>query len=207
MGKANMKQQINLFQVKKEKKKLEFTFQHMLVLFGGFLTVLLLITSVNMYKHLTIKKELTVLSKEQMAKNQKLQVIANQVPEEQTRNQIIAEINKYQSEKQEKEEVLQLLVNAQTKKIDGFSEFFESLARGSSSATGIWLTHFSFKEGGDYLSLEGKALKPDSVTRLITGLSKEDSFKGKSFELFKVSLDEKTRQIDFVLETRNLVQP
>ena len=207
MGKADLKQQINLYQVKKEKKKLEFTFQYMLILFGGFLSVLLLITAVNLYKHLTIKKELTVLSKEQLAKNQKLQVIANQVPEEQTRNQIIAEINKYQAEKQEKEEVLQLLINAQVKKIDGFSDFFESLARGVSETSGIWLTHFTFKEGGDYMSLEGKALKPDSVTRFIAGLSKEAPFKGKSFELFKVSLDEKTRQIEFVLETRNYEQP
>ncbi len=200
-----MKQQINLYQIEKKKRTFQFTFQHMLILFGSFLSVLLVITGVNLFKHLTIKKELSVLGKEQMAKSQKLQVIAGQVPEEQTRNQILAEINRYQTEKQEKEDVLSLLISAQTKKIDGFSGFFESLARGA--ADGIWLTHFVFKDGGDYMSLEGKALRPDSVTKLISGLSQEEVFKGRSFELFKVSLDEKTRQVDFVLETRNDAQP
>jgi len=200
-----MKQQINLYQIEKKKVSLQFTFQYMLVLLGAFLAVLFVITGVNVFKHVTIKKELTALGKEQMAKSQKLSNIAGQVPEEQTRNQILAEINKYETERKEKEELLSLLIEAQTRKIDGFSGFFESLARGSTD--GIWLTHFMFKDGGDYISLEGKALGPESVTKLIAGLSKETVFIGKSFNLFKVSLDEKTRQIDFALETKDYAQP
>jgi Tfp pilus assembly protein PilN len=198
-----MKQQINLYQVVEQKKKLAFMFQHLLVLFGSFVMVLLFITVVNVYKHSTIKKEHVALEKKQIAKSQKLQVVLKQLPKEQVKDQIIAEINKYQLEQKEKEKVLQLLINARAQKINGFSEFFESLAKGSSVTQGMWLTRFAFKEGGDSVSLEGRALKLNAVTRLIAGLSKEVVFQGKSFGLFKVSLDEKNRYIDFLLETGN----
>jgi hypothetical protein len=177
----------------------------MMFVCGAIFSVLFAITSVDLYKHLTIRKELNILGREQMEKNQKLQAIAGQIPEEQTRNQILSEIKNEENEKKEKEEMLSLLINAQSNKIGGFSGYFESLAKGF--VDGLWLTDINLRENGDSFSLTGKALRPELVPELIAKLGNEEIFKGKSFQVFKMLLDEKTKQIDFILETRPIQTP
>ncbi len=200
-----MTQQINLYQIQKKKFVLDFTFQYFLWVFWGFCGILVLITSVNLYEHLTIKKELTNLDKEQLAKTQKLQVISGKIPEVQTRDQIEAEIKKYEIDRQEKQEVVTMLDSALANQFNGFAGYFESLAK--EAVEGIWLTKITFKDNGNYIGLEGKTINTELVPKLIAGLGTEPVFKGKTFQLFKVVTDEKTHEIDFDLETKTYEQP
>jgi len=193
-----MKQQINLYQKEKKQWALDLTFQYMVWFFGLFFALLLIVSTYDIIQHLSAKKEFDILSKEQAEKNKKLLTISGQMPEEKTRDQLLAEIKKYETEKQTKQEILSVLA-AQTNKISGFSAYFESFSR--QAMPGLWLTRFSFKDNGASLSLEGGTLKPEYVPQLITNLGAEAVFKGKTFQLFKIFLDEKTKQIDFVLET------
>lgn len=199
-----MKQQINLYQVEKRKWVLDLTFQYMVWGLLAFLGVLLIITTITTIKHFSSKGELTQLEKEQMGKAKALQTIAGQVPEARTREQLVNEIKKYETEKQTKQEILASLA-AEVGHDNGFSAYLEALS--NKTISGLWFTKLSFKENGNVISLEGKALKPEYVPNLITGLSKDPAFEGKKFQLFKESLDDKTQRIDFVLETKSVKQP
>lgn len=196
-----MKQNINLYKTEKKGLVAQFTSREMIWILSGFLTILFLITTVNLYKHFVIKKQLNILDKEKLEQSQKLQEMAGQIPEEQTRNQLIAEIKKMTTEKKDKEEILDLLLTAQVRKINGYAGFFDALARGTVS--GLWLTEFGFKEGGDYVYLKGESLKAEYVPKMIEKLSAEPVFQGKTFELFDLALNEKTKRFDFVLQTES----
>ena len=200
-----MNQQINLYQVEKKKVSLDFTFRYACFIFAAFGGLLLILTTSDVIKHLIIRKEFKVLDKEQREKSSKLQTIAGKVPQEQDRNVIIEQIKGYEAEKQSKQEILSLLAAAQSAKVSGFGSYFESLARGA--VPGLWITTFSFKENGSNLSFHGKTLKPELVPRLISALGAEPVFSGRSFQSFRINLNEKTNELSFVLETNPATQP
>jgi hypothetical protein len=200
-----MKQQINLYQVEKQQQWfMTFTFQHMIWLLAAFLGTLLIETLVASIQHILVKRELTQLEKKQTGKSAALQNIIGQVPEERTREQLVNEIKKYETEKQEKQEILNLL----SEKIDHgkfFSGYLDALSK--ETISGLWFTKVRFTENGDAVVLEGKSMKPEYVPNLIGGLSKDPAFDGKVFQVFKAALDDKTQQIDFVLQTKLVEKP
>lgn len=199
-----MKQQINLYQVEKQKWSLDLTFQYLVWGLLAFLSVLFIVTVSATINHFSVKSELTQLEKEQAGKSQALQSIASQMPAERTREQLMNEIKNYQDEKQAKEEILNSL--SETVGADkGFSAFLDALS--TKTLSGLWFTKFSFKENGKFILLSGSATKPEYVPNLITGLSNDPAFSGKKFQVFKESLNEKTQQIDFVLETKAVTEP
>jgi len=200
-----MSQQINLYKLDNNKFPIDFTFQYAFILFAIFGAALLVITTVDMVRHMNIKKEFSILDKEQQKKVEKLQNIAGKIPQEQDREQIVAEIKLYESEKKSKQEILALLETAQSSKIPGFSGYLESLAK--EAVPGLWFTRFNFKDNGNSLSFYGRTLKPEFVPQLISGLSSESLFRGKMFQSFRISMDEKTGELSFVLETRASEQP
>lgn len=194
-----MKQSINLFVAEKKGLTSLFTSREVVWILSGFFGILMIITIVNLYKHFNIKKQLNILGKERIEQSQKLQEMAGQIPEEETRNQIIASIRKMETEKKEKQELLDLLQTAQTRKIKGYSGFFDALAR--ENVPGLWLTSFGFKEGGDIVYLKGESLKAEYVPEMIKKLSQEPVFQGKTFELFDLTMNEKTKRFEFTLQT------
>ncbi len=199
-----MKQVINLYQVDKRKWMIELTFEYLVWGLLGFLGILLIITLSAAINHFSVKGQLTQLEKEQAGKSKTLQTIASQVPAERTREQLMNDIKKYQNQKQEKQEILNAL--AESVGADkGFTGFLDALS--TKTRLGLWFTKLSFKENGNFISLQGSSLKPEYVPTLITGLSNDPAFSGKEFILFKEALDEKTQQIDFVLETKPMEKP
>lgn len=200
-----MKQEINLYQVEKQRFKFRLNFKEASYVFGAFFTVIFLVTAVDLTKHFMIKKEYTTLDKEQQAKSQKLQVIAGNMPQEKTRNQIVNEVKDYQDQNQSKTTILGLLANAISSKSTPYSDYLEALAR--KAVPGLWITNIGIKGNGNDLSIQGKTLSPQYVPLLISRLGGESVFKGKSFEVFKISTDEKTGEISFNLETKASLQP
>lgn len=199
-----MKQEINLYQVDKKKWIIDLTFEYLIWGLLGFLGILLIVTLSATFNHFSVKGQLTQLEKEQEGKSKALQTIAGQVPAERTREQLMNDIKKYQDQKQAKQEILNSL--AETIGADkGFTGFLDALA--TKTRLGLWFTKLSFRENGNFISLQGHSLKPEYVPTLITGLSNDPAFSGKKFILFKEALDDKTQQIDFVLETKSAEKP
>jgi hypothetical protein len=65
---------------------------------------------------------------------------------------------------------------------------------------GLWLTRMDFNTYDAHYTLEGKTLEPDLIPKFMEGLSKESIFSGKTFQVFKVSID-KRKGLNFLLET------
>lgn len=195
-----MIQKINLYQVEKKRISFAFTFHQASWILGIFFLGLSLITVYDLVKHFLIRKELKVLDSEQLAKAKKLQVIAGKVPEERTRNQIMTDIKQYENEKKEKEEIISLLSAEEHSVIDELSAYFEAVSR--RTIAGIWLTSLQFQNNGDQVTLKGQALSAEYVPEFVAALSLEPKFKGKSFEIFRVILDEDKKKVDFVLQTK-----
>jgi hypothetical protein len=200
-----MKQEINLYQVEKQRFKFRLNFKEASYGFIAFFVVIFLITAVDLMRHFMITKEYSTLDKEQQAKSQKLQVIAGNMPEEKTRNEIVNEVKNYQDQNQSKTTILGLLASATSSKTTHYSDYLEALAR--KAIPGLWLTNIGIRDNGNDLSIEGKTLSPQYVPLLISGLGGESVFKGKTFEVFKISTDEKTGEISFNLETKASLQP
>lgn len=194
-----MKQQINLYKSEKVKKGFSLNSRETVWIYGGFLTLLILMTVFSIYKHLAYKKELDILGKQKIEQSKKLQAISSHLPELETRNQIINEIKRLDLEQKNREEILSLLVSAQSERLSGFAGYLEALAK--QTVPGLWMTRFSFKNNGITISIEGVAQAAEAVPKLIAALSKEPVLKGKTFQLFKLNLDEKTKLFNFTLES------
>jgi Tfp pilus assembly protein PilN len=199
-----MKQKINLYQVEKRKWVLGLTFQYLVWGVLAFLGILFIVTMDITIKHFSVKNALTQLQKEQAGKSKALQSISGQMPEERTREQLVNEIKKYETEKKAKQEILDSLA-ANSGNDNGFSGYLEVLSLKTRAE--LWFTKLSFTENGNVILLEGSATKPEYVPNLIIGLSDAPAFAGKKFQLFKELLDEKTQQVDFVIETKMAKKP
>ncbi len=195
-----MKQQINLYQVEKQKFVLNFTFNYALSALALFVFVLGSITAYDVVNYYHIKKEFQKLDKEHTEKERKLQSISKQVPEERTRNQLVADIKNLENEKKEKINVISLLLSEGNSKSTGFSVYLDFLA--NHTVQGVWLTELNFKDNGSDLVMRGKAVNAGDVPILITSLSSGSAFKGKTFETFKVEADHTLKYVDFVLQTK-----
>ncbi len=197
-----MQQQINLYQLKKEKKKFDIKFEEILHVFGVYLIGLALITAFDTYGYFKIRKEEEALTRLHEEQSKRLEAVSSKVPKEHTRKQIVAQIEKYDGQIKDKKKILSMLSQAKSTQIEGYSSYMEALA--SMSVRGLWLTEFVFKNNGGYLLLEGRTMDPELIPTLISNLSGSNDFSGKKFEVFKMSLDEETKQVDFILETKTL---
>jgi len=195
-----MNQQINLYQVEKKVFKLTFNFQQARYCVMGFLTIMALVSLNDLVQHFLVKKNYSATGREQQEKIEKLQNISGKIPEAQTRNEVIAEVKLYQDQKQEKTEIIALLSDESSARKGGFSLYFEALAK--KTIPGIWLTNFSIKKNGEILVLSGSTNSPEYVPMLISNLSDEAVFQGKTFGLFKISTDDKSNAMMFRLETK-----
>lgn len=200
-----MSQIINLYKAEKKVFKLNFNFKQSAYCLGGFLVVIVVVSCVDLAQHFWVKKTYNTLGKEQQFKTEKLQAIAGKMPEEKTRNEIMDEVNLYEAQKKEKTEILNLLSEGESETNNKFSRYFEALAK--KTVPGLWLTNFSIKGNGTALALSGMVSDPEFIPTLISALSEEPVFQGKTFGVFKVSKDEKTHNMIFDLETKRKEEP
>jgi len=195
-----MLQQINLYRPEKKKKEFDLRFEQLVSVFQIYLLGLGLLTAYDSYVYYSDKQQAEALTKLHSERAKQLESISKKVPKEQTRQQIINKIEQYQKEIQSKERIYSMLALTQKSRISGYASYLESLAK--LTVQGLWLTEFVFKNNGQYMLLEGKAVEPNLVPELITSLSASKDFSGKTFEVFKLNLDEESKHVEFILETK-----
>lgn len=195
-----MLQQINLYRPEKKKKEFDLRFEQLISVFQIYLLGLGLLTAYDSYIYYSDKQQAEALTKLHSERAKQLEAIAKKVPKEQTRQQIINKIEQYQKEIQGKERIYSMLAMTQKSRISGYASYLESLAK--LTVQGLWITEFVFKNNGQYMLLEGKAVEPNLVPELISSLSASKDFSGKTFEVFKLNLDEESKHIEFILETK-----
>lgn len=196
-----MKQEINLFKVEK-KKEIILSFKKMLKVMSAFFGIMVLISIYDAYDYYGNQKILNELQKKQREFNKQLLAVGEKLPPQQTRDQIIAENKKLESDLEARKEILSTLTMLQSTRTMGFSNYLIALA--AESFAGLWLTRFKLRGDGSYILLEGDTQRPEYVPRFLEGLSKESIFKGKSFQVFNLKADKAKELTHFVVETKML---
>lgn len=193
-----MMQEINLLKTEKKSQKFDLDFLNMVKIVILFMVILLLVsiyTGMQSFSSLQavrkIETEKKVLENE-LAKQQAL------APQKQAIDQLNAMIQVQVAAMKIKKEILNKLIDSEAKQLGGFSEYMASLSR--KTIPGLWLTRMVFNTYDAHYTLEGKTLQPELIPKFMEGLSKEAIFAGKTFQVFKVSVD-KRKGLDFLLET------
>ncbi|MFW5426081.1 MAG: hypothetical protein ACKE8G_01715 [Methylophagaceae bacterium] len=99
-----------------------------------------------------------------------------------------ANLVKLQQQLSQKQILLDYLTQQSFGNQHGFTDNLVHLSK--KSIDGIWLTDFSFINGGQHLSLHGSALKSSLIPLYIDGLAESGPFQGKHFSVFSLESPE-----------------
>jgi len=196
-----MKQNINLYPFTQVDETPLLSCAHMLKIILMFLTLLLYLTIYQTYRYFSTIKEVEQLKNHNVELDQKVKLLESNLMTPQTREDMIKKISLLEMEHQVKQEVFSTLMKIQSTQSVGFSRYLKALY--AQAVPGLWLTNFKFSGDGRYIALEGVAVRAEKVPQFIEGLSKESVFSGKMFQVFKLSVDPKTRHIRFILQTHD----
>ncbi|MBP6103639.1 MAG: hypothetical protein KBD23_02825 [Gammaproteobacteria bacterium] len=195
-----MIQQINLYKVEKIEVDKRISFKQFLIGFWVFLGILFLMTVHNIYGFVKDKIDIEKLEKIQSIQTKDLDGMMSQVEQQKANEKILEELKLYEDKNKSKNALLESLSASDNAKIIGYSNYFESLAK--KTIQGLWVNKVVIKDSGNYLFLSGECLSPELVTQFIASLSSESAFSGKTFALFNMALDEKSKKITFNVETK-----
>jgi len=92
----------------------------------------------------------------------------------------------------------------------GYSEYLRAFAR--QTVQGLWLTSIQITEGGDQLTMSGRALQPDLVPVLIGRLKQESVLRGRPLEALAITRsaagkDAARAIVDFTVSSPGLAEP
>ncbi len=195
-----MKQQINLYKVEKREVDTRINFEQVRMGFWVCFGFLFLMTTHNLYGFIMDKADLYKLEQVQLAQKKDLGSMMDLVEKQKASDKIIAELQSYHDKNTDKEALLKNLSLSENAKIIAYSNYLESLAK--KTIPGLWVDKLIVKDSGNYLFLVGECLSPELVTQFIAGLSSEVAFSGKTFAVFAMSMDEKTKKFTFGVETK-----
>ena len=195
-----MKQQINLYKVEKREVDTRINFEQVRIGFWVCFGFLFLMTTHNLYGFIMDKADIYKLEKIKSAQQKDLDSMMELVEKQKASEKIIDELQSYHDKNIDKEALLKNLSISENTKIIAYSNYFESLAK--KTIPGLWVDRLIVKDSGSYLFLVGECLSPELVTQFIASLSSESAFSGKTFAVFAMSMDEKTKKFTFGVETK-----
>ena len=195
-----MKQQINLYQpiFRKQKK----VFSAIAVLQVSLISLLFFILTAG-YSFMQLNH---IQAQEANAgknlDNMKVQIesIQGQTRDESSTKLLEQEIRRISREIEEKQRVADLLTQGGFSNTQGFTRFFEAIAR--QHVEGTWLTNIGIANGGSSLSLDGITFSAEFVPVYLGRLLQEDVFTGTSFNVLGMERSElNPEEINFQVGT------
>jgi len=185
-------QQINLYQAQFKPKQVILPASQILVI---ILLVITILAVMSLYAH----RKNTVLSdlikQQQQQSVQQLDIV--------TESPLLdAELKKLQQQNQDKESLLHYLTRHNFGNQLGFSELLNNLSQ--QRINNVWLTAFSFSDGGETIKLEGEALQSSQIPLYIDNLARAKQFQGKQFSVFQLQQPKDDESLyTFKLRTNN----
>lgn len=193
-----MKQNINLYRLQTNKTQ-KLSFLQMMQALSGLGIILFCMTIYQIGRHFHLADEIRKAEIEKLALEQKLKSLEMSITAPVVKEEFEKKIMVMKLEQKSKQEIYSILTEIQSSQTIGFSRYFKALA--AQFIPGIWLTQFKFGNGPIYISLEGVTLKAENVPKLMEGFSQEPVFAGETFQVFRLSVDPKTRHLHFELKT------
>jgi len=83
----------------------------------------------------------------------------------------------------------------------GFSFTLEGLSKHHLDQ--VWLDKFSLREGGHYITIQGRSQQSELIPEYIDTLAKAKAFEGKQFSVFQMSTPDNSDSYEFELHTTN----
>ena len=196
-----MNQQINLYQPMFRKQEKVFSAIAMTQIVGLLIVVLGGIYAYNLWSLRPFEQELANVNVE---KDKLQQELAKLEAKSQTniKSQLMEdEIKLISRELEQKRRVEQILSAGSFGNRNGFSGYFEGLAR--QHVSGLWLTNVTLHNGGTQLILKGKTNNAELIPIYIQKLANEKAFAGLSFNVLEMTRAENdTGIIVFNIATR-----
>ena len=179
-----MKQQINLYQPMFRKQEKVFSAVTMLQIIVFFTVILIGIYAYSFSQLQPFHAELDKTLKQFDKLSKQIEIIAQALPRRAESKLIVNEIARLTKELQHRQKVKDALSKGSFGSTDGFSGYFEALAKGHIG--GIWLTGIHIAQGGALLSFNGKSIDPELIPVYLKRLSKEPVFNNRAFNILEM---------------------
>lgn len=188
-----MNQQINLYQPIFRKQEKIFSAVTMAQIVALMVVILGAVYAYNLWSLKPVQHEMARIDielerlREELAKQQ-TKLAAN------TKSQLLEdEIKNISRELEQKRKIEQILSGGSFGNRDGFSDYFEGLAR--QHVSGLWLTNVTLLNGGTQLVLKGKTNNAELIPIYIQKLANEKAFAGLSFNVLEMTRSEEDTEI------------
>lgn len=183
-----MRQQINLYQPMFRKQEKVFSTVTMLQISGLLVVVLAAIYGYSWWSFKPIEQELARVETEQRRLQQQIARVSAESPPPVRSRLLEQEVDRLSNELDRMQRVRHAIGGAVFGNQEGFSSFYEGLAR--QHVSGLWLTQVKLTQGGTRLVLAGKAISPELVPVYLQRLAGEQAFSGLSFNLLEMTRSE-----------------
>ena len=177
-------QHINLYQAQFKPKTIVLPAKQIGML--GILMIIIL-SVISLYasqKHSFQKATLNDQQQRYAKSQQQLATIQQQVASQTDHPLLDAELVDIQQQVTDNTTLLDYLMNHSFGNQTGFSSTLAGLSQ--QHINDVWLTEFALLDGGQFISLYGKALQSDFIPEYIDSLAKSEQFQGKEFSVFQL---------------------
>lgn len=181
-----MSQQINLFNPIFLKQEKQYSALTMVQALGIILACALLLTLYTRYQLSNLAGEQqTTAAQLQQAQNQLAKVTAEYGPRQKD-PALAAQLRRAELEVKSLKQISAVLVRGDFGNTNGYSGYMSAFAR--QITNGIWLTGFAIQGAGGDVSIQGSALRPESVPAYLLRLKGEPVMQGASFAALEMQL-------------------
>jgi Tfp pilus assembly protein PilN len=193
-------QQVNLFQPIFRKERKLLSFRVLLQASGTVVLALLLMYGWGVRQTQVMRADLAQLQGQMSQHTRQLAALGTQVAQATKDGGQQQELARLEQELLARQKVVEALTRVRDSYTKGVSAYLESFARQAPS--GMWLTGFTVRGGGEGLVIRGSALKPELVPAFVQRLSSEAALAGTHFGLLQMQREDgRQRQVDFTLYT------
>jgi len=182
-------QQINLYQPVFRKQQVQFSANSLLLVLLVMLLCLAGVTTFSWWQGANLTVTHTSISGMVSQLESQVADLSKNIGKPRINRMLEAELNTLQKNQRDGFRLLGILRAQKTGSKEGFSPFFEGLAR--QVQKGIWLTSISIQSGGQELLLDGKTQEPALVPELLQRLKAESIFDGQTFQVMALKQQDK----------------
>ena len=179
-----MIQQINLYQPIFRKERKVFSSPTVMQITAIFVLALFLIYIYSLWQTRLLNRQLASLQKQEQQGTAHLTQLEHSIPKATADPSLVAALKKAETERDLKQQALNLVSTRSLGSTTGFDAQLEGLAR--QDLRGLWLTDIHFTEGGEQFTLEGDTQEGRLVPAYLARLSGETVFKGMQFRTLSI---------------------
>ncbi len=173
-------EQVNFYQAQFKPKRIILAARQLFLL---TILAIIIFTLLGLY---SAKKNSTLES--HIASQQQSGIIEQQTKVVNDQALLKANLLKLEQQLSTKQILLDYLTKQSFGNQHGFTDNLVHLSK--KNINGVWLTDFSFINGGQHIALHGSALKSSQIPLYIDGLAESGPFQGKHFSVFSLESPE-----------------